>query len=426
LIAIAALLFGGFCLIVVTVPGDYGFLPGYVMGRDSALDLVVVSISAALLSAVGLWFLLSLTRNLKARRFLKNTLVWSLCRLLYRLFKHLFDGIRTLFDRQNPMGKTVLIALAICLLSATVVLAPVAFVLILVFGPKWVRKYAALRRGVEEVRNGNLSWQIPVDADARGEFDRLARDINEISEASKRAIQNEMKNQRLKTDLISNVSHDLRTPLTSVITYIDLLKREGLDAPSASEYLDVLDQKSQRLKKLTEDLFEAAKASSGAIPVRPEKVDLLSLIRQGLGEMNEGLSAQRLDIKLRSESEKHYVRADGQLLWRIVENLLSNVQKYALEGSRVYIDLSEKQTGNGGVSILEIKNISKAQLNINADELMERFMRGDEARATDGSGLGLAIAKDLARLQNGLFELKIDGDLFKAVLTLEKWREAAA
>ncbi|MDR2296518.1 MAG: HAMP domain-containing histidine kinase, partial [Clostridiales Family XIII bacterium] len=277
----------------------------------------------------------------------------------------------------------------------------------------------------EEVKNGNLSWQIPVDADAHGEFDKLARGINEISEASERAIRNELKNQRLKTDLISNVSHDLKTPLTSIIAYIDLLKREGADGPAAREYLDVLDQKSQRLKKLTEDLFEAAKASSGAIPVHKEKIDLLSLIKQGLGELGDGLAAQRLDVKLHSESERYYVRADGQLLWRIVENLLGNVQKYALEGSRVYIDLSEQKTAAGGMTVLEIKNISKAQLNIGADELMERFVRGDEARATNGSGLGLAIAKDLARLQNGLFELKIDGDLFKAVLLLERWEEAA-
>jgi signal transduction histidine kinase len=265
-----------------------------------------------------------------------------------------------------------------------------------------------------------------VDADAHGEFDKLARGINEISEASERAMRNELKNQRLKTDLISNVSHDLKTPLTSIIAYIDLLKREGADGPKAREYIKVLDQKSQRLKKLTEDLFEAAKASSGAIPVHMEKIDLLSLIKQGLGEMDDGLVAQRLDIKLLSENEQYYVRADGQLLWRIVENLLGNVQKYALEGSRVYINLSEQKTAAGGMTVLEIKNISKAQLNISADELMERFVRGDEARATNGSGLGLAIAKDLARLQNGRFEPKIDGDLFKAVLLLERWKEEAA
>jgi signal transduction histidine kinase len=253
----------------------------------------------------------------------------------------------------------------------------------------------------------------------------LARGVNAISDASGAAIQNELKAQRLKTDLISGVSHDIKTPLTSIITYVDLLKREGPDSPQAAEYIDVLDQKSQRLKKLTEDLFEAAKASSGSIPVRMETIDLLSLIRQGLGEMNEGILARRLDVILHFEAEKHYVCADGQLLWRIVENLLGNVQKYALEGSRVYIDLSEKRTAGGGMTLLEIKNISKDRLNIGAEELMERFTRGDASRATEGSGLGLAIAKDLARLQNGWFELKIDGDLFKAMLMLETRQEPA-
>jgi signal transduction histidine kinase len=301
--------------------------------------------------------------------------------------------------------------------------APLIFALILVFGPRWVKRYEAVKTGVEEVRSGNLSWRIPVEKDAHGELDELARGINEISEASNAAIQNELKTQRLKTDLISNVSHDLKTPLTSIISYVDLLKREGIDSPSAPEYLDILDRKSQRMKKVADDLFEAAKASSGAIPVRFEKVDMLSLIRQGLGEMNDVLSSRRFDVKLGFESERrYYVRADGRLLWRIVENLLGNVRKYALEGSRVYIDLSEKQAG-GGMSVLEMKNISEAQLNISADELTERFTRGDESRATDGSGLGLAIARDLARLQNGWFEIKIDGDLFKAVLMLETWKE---
>ncbi|MDR3295760.1 MAG: HAMP domain-containing histidine kinase [Clostridiales Family XIII bacterium] len=382
------------------------------------LDALILAVPTALFMAVGLWFLLSIVRNLKAHSFLRNLLVWKLCAALYR-------GIRAGFDGRNPMSKTVLLALAVCLLSATVVLAPVVFVLILVFAPRWVKKYAQLRKGVEEVKNGNLTWRIPVRSDENGEFDKLARDINEISKASDAAIRNELKNQRLKTDLISNVSHDLKTPLTSIITYIDLLKREGPDSPSAPEYIEILEQKGKRLQKLTEDLFDAAKASSGAIPVQMGRVDLLSLIRQALGEMDDGFRSRQLEVKLHAGKEKHYVAGDGQLLWRITENLLNNVQKYALEGSRVYIDLSEKAVGggSGGMTILEIKNMSRAPLNISADELMERFKRGDESRATEGSGLGLAIARDLARLQNGWCEIKIDGDLFKAVLMLEPCEE---
>lgn len=320
------------------------------------------------------------------------------------------------------MRRVVLIALAVCILSATVFMAPVVFILILVLAPRWVRKYEEIRKGVNEVKNGNLTYKISVSGE--GELDKLAADINEISAASSIAIQNELKNQRLKTDLISNVSHDLKTPLTSIITYIDLLKTEGLDSENAEQYLEVLDQKSMRLKKLTEDLFDAAKASSGAIPVRLETVDLLSLINQGLGEMAAGIEASGLDFIINAKQEKYYVRADGQLLWRVVENLLWNVLKYALPGSRVYIDLRESAGINGKDAqvFLEIKNISKTGLNINAEELMERFTRGDESRTTEGSGLGLAIAKDLVVLQNGWFEIKIDGDLFKAVVMLPQIR----
>jgi signal transduction histidine kinase len=233
-----------------------------------------------------------------------------------------------------------------------------------------------------------------------------------------------MKNQRMKAELISNVSHDLKTPLTSMVTYIDLLKTEGLTSEGAPEYLDILDQKTNRLRQLTEDLFEAAKASSGAIPVKKEKVDMLSLINQGLGEMNQGILESGLEIIIKAELEKYYVCADGQLLWRVVENLLGNVLKYAQENTRVYINITEQGAHDKpSMVVLEIKNISRQALNIEADELMERFKRGDESRATEGSGLGLAIAKDLVKLQGGWLDIKIDGYLFKATVMLEKSEE---
>ncbi|HML36816.1 MAG TPA: HAMP domain-containing sensor histidine kinase [Bacillota bacterium] len=364
--------------------------------------------------SIGLAFILSVVRNIKAGRFWSNSLIVMAIAAVWR-------GICDFYHGGSVMKKVVLIALAVCLASMTVMLGPVVFVLIVVLAPRFVKKYEAIRRGVDEVKNGNLTYKI--EAAGSGELDELARGINEISEASNLAVQNELKNQRLKTDLISNVSHDLKTPLTSIITYIDLLKQEGLDSPDAPKYLEILDQKSIRLKKLTEDLFDAAKASSGAIPVKLERVDMLSLINQGLGEMGDRIEASNLEFKINAEKEKYYVRADGQLLWRVVENLLNNVLKYAQEGSRVYIDLRE-QNGKMGTApnvIMEIKNISRTELNIDADELMERFKRGDESRATEGSGLGLAIAKDLVRLQNGWFEIKIDGDLFKAIVMLEAY-----
>lgn len=333
------------------------------------------------------------------------------------------NRIRSIYYGGSVMRKVVLITLGICLISATVILAPVVAIIIIIFAPKWVRKYQEIKKGVNEVKSGNLTYKIPLDG--KGELDQLAQGINEISRASNIAVQNELKNQRLKTDLISNVSHDLKTPLTSIITYIDLLKKEGLDSVDAPKYIDILDQKSRRLQKLTEDLFDAAKASSGAIPVSFETVDMLALINQGLGEMADKIETSGLDFKVNASNESYPVRADGQLLWRVVENLLGNVLKYTLEGSRVYIDLYERGGTNGKESmiVMEIKNISKVELNIDANELMERFKRGDESRTTEGSGLGLAIAKDLIKLQNGWFEIKIDGDLFKAIVVLPKVTE---
>ena len=378
------------------------------------LSVTLAAVIGLLSAGFGLFFLLSVIRNIKAGRFFKNALSCIIVSSIWR-------GLKDLYHGGSLMRKVVLITLAICVLSATIILAPVVAILILILAPKWVKKFEAVKKGVDEVKNGNLAYKIKTDGD--DELDELAKGINQISEASNVAIQSELKNQRMKTDLISNVSHDLKTPLTSIITYIDLLKTEGLDNPEAPKYLEILDQKSIRLKNLTEDLFDAAKASSGAIPVKFEKVEMLSLINQGLGEMSDRIEASNLEFKINAQNEKYYVRADGQLLWRVVENLLNNVLKYAQEGSRVYIDLNEQSSNNGGLLnvTLEIKNISKAELNINADELMERFKRGDESRATEGSGLGLAIAKDLVRLQNGWFELKIDGDLFKAIVMMEAY-----
>ncbi|MES9682110.1 sensor histidine kinase [Gottfriedia acidiceleris] len=219
----------------------------------------------------------------------------------------------------------------------------------------------------------------------------------------------------MKTELITNVSHDIRTPLNSIITYVDLLKKEK-DPIKVQEYVEVLDQKSQRLKLLTDDLFEAAKASSGTIPVHLERIDILSLLTQGLGEVNAKVEALDLTFKINHPQNKLYVAADGKLLWRSVENLLSNIFKYALRGSRVYIDIEDM----GNDILLTFKNISAYELNISADELMERFKRGDESRNSQGSGLGLSIAKSLIEIQKGQFSIQVDGDLFKAMIRLPK------
>ena len=369
-----------------------------------------------LCAAVIAWIFLSIIRLIKSKNFFKYSLIYKLCAAVINALLDVING-------GSLMRKVVAIALIVCLLSATVFLAPVMLIVVIVFAPKWVKKFEDIQKGIDEVKSGNLSYKIQIDPNERdNELKRLAEGINEISEASNMAVQNELKNQRMKTELISNVSHDLKTPLTSMVTYVDLLKKEGLDSPNAPTYLGILEQKTQRLKKLTEDLFEAAKASSGAIPVNMEKVDMLSLVNQTLGEMNDRIEASTLEFIVNAANEKYYVSADGQHLCRVVENLMSNVLKYAQDGSRVYIDLKDgaAEGAPDGMVMLEMKNISKQQLNINPDELMERFKRGDDSRSTEGSGLGLAIAKDLVKLMNGWFEIIIDGDLFKARVLLNK------
>ena len=355
----------------------------------------------------------SVFKKLKAGEFWEKSLLGGSFFLILRAIK----------KSDKTMFKVMAILIIGAILCATWVGTILVIILIIFLVPKIVEEYLEIKKGVEEVKNGNLTYKIPVMEDAkgvRGEFARLASDINDISQASNLAIQNELKSQRLKTELISNVSHDLKTPLTSMVSYIHLLKQEGLDSPNAPEYLEILDSKTQRLKVLTENLFEAAKASSGEIPVNMTSIDLSSMLTQTLVEMEERLAARNLTVQMKGIEEVHRVKADGQLLWRVLENLLGNISKYALENSRVYIDVSEHDVGENGLVKIDIKNISKDELNISADELMERFKRGDESRNTEGSGLGLAIAKDLVKMMNGVFEITVDGDLFKATIMLER------
>ena len=210
------------------------------------------------------------------------------------------------------------------------------------------------------------------------------------------------------------MSHDLKTPLTSIINYVDLLKTTGQTDPKALEYIEVLDRKSQRLKKLTEDLVEASKASTGVLSVNREKIGMAQLIDQALGEWTEKLEDRKLTVVTALPEGETWVYADGRHLWRVIDNLLSNCAKYAMEGTRVYLDLNR---GHGQVT-LSVKNISREPLNVPPEQLMERFVRGEESRTTEGSGLGLSIARSLTELQGGTFDLTVDGDLFKAIVSL--------
>ena len=236
-----------------------------------------------------------------------------------------------------------------------------------------------------------------------------AENLGAVSFGMTRAVNERMKSERFKTELITNVSHNLKTPLTSIVSYVDLLKKEPIENEKAREYIEVLDRQSQRLKKLTTDLVDASKASSGVLNVSREPVDLSELVRQSAGEYAERFALAELTPIL-SLPESAVVTADGRLFWRVLDNLLTNVVKYALSGTRVYLDVIAQEKA----TTISIKNISREALNIPAEELMERFVRGDESRHTEGSGLGLSIARSLIELMGGEFRLTLDGDLFKA------------
>ena len=263
----------------------------------------------------------------------------------------------------------------------------------------------------------HVDIDVPLEEDALyGELKQVAKELNDISGGLSNAIKEATKSERLKTELITNVSHDIKTPLTSIINYVDLMKQEKIENPKIQEYLEVLDSKSQRLKKLTEDLIEASKASSGNIKLTMETLNVKELVKQISGEFEDRFLKKNLQIIESFPEEVVNIQADSRYLYRVMENMYVNIAKYALEGSRVYVDVIKQ---NGKVQI-HLKNISEDKLNISVDELMERFVRGDEARTKEGSGLGISIAKSLTELQKGKFDLHLDGDLFKVVIEFEE------
>jgi signal transduction histidine kinase len=279
---------------------------------------------------------------------------------------------------------------------------------------KKARALDAIRVGVEEIKNGNMDYVIPVYDGS--DMKNIAAGINNIAEGLSSAVTKEVKAERMKTELITNISHDLKTPLTSILTYVDLLKKQGGLSGEAQKYLEVLDTKSNRLKVLTDDLFEAAKASSGDMTVNITRIELVQFMEQAIGEMSDRMGESGLAFITDLPDGKMFVCADGKLLFRVVSNVFDNVIKYALEESRVYVSMTCDEEN---ICVI-VKNISRDELNITVGELMERFVRGDSSRNTEGSGLGLAIAKDFMRLMNGRLAIEIDGDLFKVSVFLKK------
>lgn len=276
-----------------------------------------------------------------------------------------------------------------------------------------LEKVRALNAASRQLAKGNFDVTLPEDM---GILSSFAKNLNRIKEGFKVAVEKEVKSQNMKAQLISNVSHDLKTPLTSIITYVDLLKKEDLDPETRKEYIDILDKKSKRLQVLIEDLFEASKASTGNIELNLEHLDVIALLRQTLGEMEEKINQTTLKIRTNLPEHKIICNLDGARTFRVFENVLSNILKYSMPNSRVYIDAVEDEKS---VDLI-FKNISAYEMNFDPSEITERFIRGDKSRHTEGSGLGLAIAKSLVELQGGSLNIDVDGDLFKLTITFPK------
>lgn len=397
------------------------------LGIDATgVDFVPAAILLAILLALAVLLVMSVLMTLSTRfksgAFWKNTIVYRCLCLLFRMGKSLKDGLSYCAKHLHLYWQAGLIFAGVTLLEFLVVAAfgsesicVIWFLAKLVETPLLVLILISLQKlkaGGEALAEGNLNASVDL-RHMYGVLKHHGENLNSIAQGMQKAVQQQLKSERFRTDLITNVSHDIKTPLTSIVNYVDLLKKEDVQPEKAKEYIAVLDRQSARLKKLTEDLVEASKASSGTLPVHLEAVDVNVLLSQVSGEYQSRFELCKLEPIVKLSSEDPQILADGKLLWRVFDNLLSNICKYAMPGTRVYFT-SEVQDGRVSISF---KNISNYPLDITADELLERFVRGDSSRSTEGSGLGLSIAQSLTGLQKGTFDLVVDGDLFKANLS---------
>lgn len=372
-------------------------------------------------------------KRIKSKTLLKSTiigriLIW-MATYIEKAGKKLKSAWETITYSSNLKTKLiayiiVIASIAIFILlafrdSAMTLILELALLCIIIYKIlKFLKNYSQVENKLKEMYEGNNSNKLE-EAKFLPEFKNTVKYLNDISNGFENAIQDRIKSERLKAELITNVSHDIKTPLTSIINYVDLLKQENIENEKAKEYIEILDNKSQRLKKLTEDLVEASKVSTGNISLNLEKINIVELIKQASGEFEDKFQKRGLQTIIDSKENEINIMADSRYMYRIIENLFSNVAKYALEDSRVYVDIKNEKTEPTPNCVIEIKNISKDRLNISADELMQRFVRGDKSRNTEGSGLGISIAQNLTELQNGKFNLKLDGDLFKVELIFE-------
>ena len=396
-----------------------------VNSEEWAVYGIIVASGTVSLVIDGLFliFYLSMVRRMKAEMLWETSVACWLER-----------GIRKVFARQKTTVRVLLLFaghMAVCFVLAVGAFyyqSMTALVVLLLFSAgecymilrKAVEQYQ-IRQGVEKIRDGALSGKIDIEQ-LHGEEKSLAEAINNIGEGLLHAVDDSTKNERMKADLITNVSHDIKTPLTSIINYVNLMKLEKIDNERVQGYIQILDEKSQRLRQLTADLVEASKISSGNVKLDMQVIDLVELVYQTSGEFNEKFEQKELTIVTKLPKTAVLIRADGRQLYRVIENLYNNVAKYALEKTRVYVDIAYVEEK----VVFSIKNVSEHSLareNSNAGDLTERFIRGDSSRTTEGSGLGLSIAKSLTVLMGGVFDIKVDGDLFKASITFPQYAD---
>lgn len=389
----------------------------------------LVFFCAALVPFV-LLFLCVFAAQCKAGTVLRASLIARIARFLWRIVRSLFLGLWRIARNLPLLWKTALVMAGVFFLEMLFVLAGYGSVDGIFVIMKAVELLAALyialnlrtlQKGGEKLADGDFSS--PIDTRYLiGDFKRYGQELNDVQSGLEQAVQEQMKAEHLKTELITNVSHDIKTPLTSIVNYVDLLKKEDIPSPEAREYIAVLDRQSHRLKKLTEDLVEASKASSGVLNVDLQPTDVNVLFSQIEGEYQERLAACQLTLVTQPPAPGTVIRADSRLLSRVMDNLVSNICKYALPSTRVYV----VSTLSREAVTISFKNVSRDELNISPDELMERFVRGDASRHTEGSGLGLSIARSLVQLQGGHFDLAIDADLFRADITFPLSESAAS
>ncbi|MDE6662916.1 MAG: HAMP domain-containing histidine kinase [Lachnospiraceae bacterium] len=388
--------------------------------HNTYILVICAGVIVFLLDVIFTFFYYSAVRRIRARVLWKNSYLRLLIKKCYGIIKDFYNHSNIVFKTWGPLILFILFNLLMAQFEVIgIIIAVMVDILCGVIIYRDAKERQDIVSGIGKISEGDLSYQIEPNK-FHGDNVVLAESVNSIGKGIKNAVEISMKDERMKTELITNVSHDIKTPLTSIINYVDLIKREKIDNENVRNYIRILDEKSQRLKQLIDDLVEASKISSGNINLHFEKINLTELLNQTIGEFSEKFEQKGLSIVMSGDASNVIIEADSRSMWRVIENLFNNVYKYSLEHTRVYVTLN--RINKDGVQVREqveitIKNISANELNCNPEELTERFIRGDESRTTEGSGLGLSIAKNLTEAQNGTFEIQLDGDLFKVVLT---------